>query len=90
MITENDKVELKAVISTVGTDNFDISITEILVDTKWQKLKVAKPLNILLADYDTTVLTDEEKALAKTVIAKVLSSLTGDDLVTATSLNSKL
>lgn len=91
MITLNDSVELKATISVVGGDNFTISISEILVDSKWEKFITAKSLNVLMADYDSTVLTPTEKELYKKMLTSYGSTLTDpDDIATATSANSKL
>lgn len=90
MIQASDKVELKATVTTVGTDTFSISINEIFVDSKWQSFSTPKTLSILTTDYDTTVITSTEKALAKTLLEKYSATLTGDDLVSATSLLAKL
>lgn len=90
MISIADAVELKATIVTVGTNNFDIAISEIFIDSKWEKFTVVKPMNVLLADYDQTVPTATENAVAKEVLQKYLSTLSGDQLVAAKSLIAKL
>lgn len=90
MIAVNDTVELKAIISAVGGNNFDLSITELFVDGKWEKLSTPKALNVLLADYDSTALSETEKALFKTLVTKYASTLQGDDVNTANSVKTKL
>lgn len=90
MIAVNDTVELKATITAVGGNNFDIAVSEIYVDSEWQKFTVPKALNVLLADYDATALSETEKALFKTLVVKYATTLTGDDVAIANSVKAKL
>lgn len=91
MITIGNPIELKATITAVGGNNFDISISEIYVDNEWQRFLVPKALNVLLADYDATALSETEKALFKTLVVKYASTLTSaDDVAIANSVKAKL
>lgn len=90
MISVADKVELKASIATIGTDTFTISVTEIFIDNRWEKFTAPKTITVNTTDYDSTVLTVTEKAVGTSLLNRYLSTLTGDDLIAATSLASKL
>ena len=90
MITVADKVELKATVTALGTGTFDISISEIYVDTKWESFTTPKALTITTTDYSSSVITQTEKDLTKALLQKYSSGLTGDDAVAAASLLAKL
>ena len=90
MITTGASVELKATVGTVGTDTFGISISEIYIDFRWETFTTPKTLSIATTDYDSSVITDTEKALTKLLLTNYSSSLTGDNATTAASLLAKL
>ena len=90
MITIGNPIELKATITAVGGNNFDIAVSEIYIDSEWQRFLVPKALNVLLADYDATALSETEKALFKTLVTKYATTLTGDDVAIANSVKAKL
>ncbi|WP_371380734.1 hypothetical protein [Sporomusa aerivorans] len=95
MITVGQKTEFKGVIQTATiagetTDNFDVSITEAYIDGEWVTFATPKVVNVLLTNYNTANLTEQELAVVKATIIKYNSTLTGDDKIIADSILKKL
>ena len=92
MITQNDPVEMKGTIASIGTDTFDVSITEIYVDEQWQTFEPPKTYTIATVDY-TKEFSPSELAIIKVLSEKnkaSTSAFTPDELVAINSILKKL
>ena len=91
MIAVGDSIEMKGTITTVGTDTFDVSITEIYVNEGWRSFDPTKVYSIATADYTEDFSTSELAVIkALTNNNKAASVYTPDELVAINSILKKL
>lgn len=91
MIATGDAIEMKGKITTVGTDTFDVSVTEIFVDDKWRAFDPTKVYTIATADY-TDGFSTSELAVIKDLTEKnkAATVYSPDQLIAINSILKKL